>query len=116
MKIYDLPVMGYDRAKSFYEKAKVIEKDNGEKVLQSYNTEVCKIGSNGEFVRLWDGYSVTTMRHVNSFLSFFGISGGGKSWWDSQPVETEKVKYSNMTPGESLKAMYNRRAANGVNY
>lgn len=116
MKIYDLPVMGYDRAKSFYGKAKVIEKDNGEKVLQSYNTEVCKIGSNGEFVRLWDGYSVTTMRHVNSFLSFFGISGGGKSWWDSQPVETEKVKYSDMTPGESLKAMYNRRAANGVNY
>ena len=70
MKIYDLPVMGYDRAKSFYGKAKVIEKDNGEKVLQSYNTEVCKISSNGEFVRLWDGYSVTTMRHVNSFLSF----------------------------------------------
>lgn len=48
MKIYDLPVMGYDRAKSFYGKAKVIEKDNGEKVLQSYNTEVCKISSNGE--------------------------------------------------------------------
>ena len=116
MKIYDLPVMGYDRAKSFYGKAKVIEKDNGEKVLQSYNTEVCKIGSNGEFVRLWGGYSVTTMRHVNSFLSFFGISGGGKSWWDSQPVDTEKVKYSDMTPGESLKAMYNRRVANGVNY
>lgn len=86
MKIYDLPVMGYDRAKSFYGKAKVIEKDNGEKVLQSYNTEVCKINNNGEFVRLWDGYSVTTMRHVNSFLSFFCISGSGKSWWDSQPV------------------------------
>lgn len=86
MKIYDLPVMGYDRAKSFYRKAKVIEKDNGEKVLQSYNTEVCKISSNGEFVRLWDGYSVTTMRHVNSFLSFFGMSGGGKSWWKAQNV------------------------------
>ena len=116
MKIYDLPVMGYDRAKSFYGKAKVIEKDNGEKVLQSYNMEVCKISSNGEFVRLWGGYSVTTMRHVNSFLSFFGISGGGKSWWDSQSVENEKVKYADMTPGESLKAMYNRRVSNGVNY
>lgn len=57
MKIYDLPVMGYDRAKSFYGKAKVIEKDNGEKVLQSYNTEVCKITSGGEFVRL-HGYKV----------------------------------------------------------
>ena len=87
MKIYDLPVMGYDRVKSFYGKAKVIEKDNGEKVLLSYNTEVCKISRNGEFVRLWGGYSVTTMRHVNSFLSFFGISGGGKAWWNNQAVE-----------------------------
>lgn len=118
MKIYDLPVMGYDRAKSFYGKAKVIEKDNGEKVLQSYNTEVCKIGSNGKFVRLWGGYSVTTMRHVNSFLSFFGIPGGGKAWWNMQPVE-KSPHYSmaaDMTPAESLKVMYARRAANNMNY
>lgn len=86
MKIYDLPVMGYDRAKSFYGKAKVIEKDNGETVLQSYDTEVCKITSGGEFVRLWSGYSVTTMRHINSFLQLVGIAGGGKAWWDAQKI------------------------------
>ena len=86
MKIYDLPVMGYDRAKSFYGKVKVIEKDNGEKVLQSYNTEVCKITSGGEFIRLWSGYSVTTMRHINSFLQLVGIAGGGKAWWDAQKI------------------------------
>ena len=86
MRIYELTPMGYERAKSFYSKAKVIEKDNGEKVLQSYNTEVCKITSGGEFVRMWDGYSVTTMRHINSFLELVGISGGGKSWWDAQPI------------------------------
>ena len=67
-KIFDLPVCGYDRAKSFYGKAKVIETDNGEKVLQSYNTFVCRITA------------------------------------------------AYMTPAESLKAMYNRRAANSVNY
>lgn len=118
MKFYDLPVMGHDRAKSFYGKAKVIEKDNGEKVLQSYNTEVCKIGSNGEFVRLWGGYSVTTMRHVNNFLSFFGIPGGGKAWWNMQPVE-KSPHYSmaaDMSPVESLKAMYARRVSNGIDY
>lgn len=117
MKIYDLPVMD-GRTKSFYGKAKVIEKDNGEKVLQSYTTEVCKIGSNGEFVRLWDGYSVTTMRHINSFLSFFGIPGGGKAWWNSQPVE-KSPHYSmaaDMSPAESLKAMYARRFVDGVNH
>lgn len=85
MRIYELPNVG-DRRKSFHGKAKVIEKDNGETVLQSYDTEVCKINPNGEFVRLWDGYSSTTMRHINSFLQFFGISGGGKNWWDTQTV------------------------------
>nr|DAZ18697.1 MAG TPA: hypothetical protein [Caudoviricetes sp.] len=86
MKIYDLPVMYPDRSKSFYGKAKIKEQDNGEKVLQSYNTDVCKITSGGAFVRLWDGYSVTTMRHVNSFLSFVGMAGGGKSWWDNLEI------------------------------
>lgn len=27
------------------------------------------------------------MRHINSFLSFFGIDGGGKAWWNGLPVE-----------------------------
>lgn len=62
------------------------------------------------------GYSATTMRHINSFLSFYDMNGGGKSWWDMQPVETEKPKAADMTPAESLKAMYNRRAANSMNY
>lgn len=56
------------------------------------------------------------MRHVNSFLSFYDMNGGGKSWWDMQPVETEKPKVADMTPAESLKAMYSRRSANSVNY
>ena len=85
-KIFDLPVCDSDRVKSFYGKAKIIETDNGEMILQSYNTEVCKITSSGEFVRLWSGYSVTTMRHINSFLSFVGIAGGGKTWWDAQKI------------------------------
>lgn len=69
MRIYKLIPMDYERAKSFYSKAKVIEKDNG-----------------GEFVRMGDGYSSTTMRHINSFLELVGISGGGKAWWDAQPI------------------------------
>lgn len=53
-KIFDLPVCGYDRAKSFYGKAKIIE--------------------------------------------------------------TEKPNAADMTPAESLKAIYYRRSANSVNY
>lgn len=110
-KIFDLPVCGNDRAKSFYGKAKVIETNMGEKILVSYSTWVCRITATGKFVRTWDGYSVTTMRHVNSFLSFYGLDGGGKAWWMVQPVETETSKAADMTPAESLKAMYSRRAA-----
>ena len=46
-KIFDLPVCGSDWAKSFYGKAKIIETENGEKVLQSYNTFVCRITAAG---------------------------------------------------------------------
>lgn len=84
VKIYDCPC--YDR-KSFYGKAKIIEDEQGEIFLQSYDTIVCYINKNKKFVRLWNGYSSTTMRHINSFLRFVGISGGGKSWWNNQPIE-----------------------------
>lgn len=86
MKTYELSPGKFDRVKSFYGKARIIEKDSGEIILQSYDTEVCKITPGGEFVRLWDGYSLTTMRHINAFIELFNISGGGKSWWDSLEV------------------------------
>ena len=79
MKTYELPCL--DNAKSFYGKATVIE-ERGVKKLQSYDTIVCNINKKGEFVKLWDGYSATTMRHINSFNKLFDIAGGGKKWWE----------------------------------
>ena len=111
MRIYELIPAGYDRAKSFYGKAKVIETDS-ETLLQSYNIIVCGIDKSGEFVRMWDGYSVTTMRHINAFIKMFGIPGGGKKWWDALPVKEKPHGGADMTPAESLKAMYTRRAMN----
>lgn len=83
MKVFYL--MPVDGRKSFYGKAVAIEKSNGEIELKSYNTIVAKI-VNGEFKRLWSGYSQTTMRHINAFIRAYGINGGGKSWWDSLEV------------------------------
>lgn len=108
MKRFDLPVMS-DKAKSFYNKAIVIEQDNGDIELQSYSTIVCRI-RNGKFERLWDGYSSTTMRHVNSFLELYGISGGGKAWWNKLKV-VSKTNNGYLTPTESLQIMYTRRMA-----
>lgn len=81
-----LTLMPTDYHKSFYGKAKVFF-ENGNKVLVSYNTRVAYIDSEGKFHRTWWGYSATTMRHVNSFIDTFGVSGGGKKWWDNLPVE-----------------------------
>ena len=108
MKRFDLPAMS-DKAKSFYNKAIVIEQDNGDIELQSYTTIVCRI-RNGKFERLWDGYSSTTMRHINSFLKFYGITGGGKAWWDKLEV-VGKINNDYLTQTESLQIMYSRRNA-----
>ena len=74
-----------NRQKSFYGKAEVIEKDNGDIELRSYSTIVARI-RNGKFERLWHGYSQTTMNHINSFIDTFGIDGGGKAWWESLEI------------------------------
>ena len=83
MKAYELKPT--NNRKSFYGKATIIEREDGTIELKSYNTIVARI-RNGNFERLWDGYSVTTMNHINSFIDTFGIRGGGKAWWQSLQV------------------------------
>lgn len=74
-----------DSHKSFYNKA-IVKPIAGGYILQSYNTNVAAY-HNGRFIRLWPGYSATTMRHVNSFAAFCGLNCGGKKWWNSLEVE-----------------------------
>lgn len=57
--------------KSFYGKAKILIQNNGTIQLQSYNTIVCEIDTNNNFVMLWDGKSNTTTRHINEFKKQF---------------------------------------------
>lgn len=85
MKTFDL--CPNDGRKSFYNKAKVTEFDDGRAVLRSYNTDVCEV-RNGVFRRLWSGESATTMRHVNAFCDLYGIDGGGVAWWREQPIKS----------------------------
>ena len=83
-KCFDLQVM-VGEGKSYYGKAKVSEYEDGDVELKSYDTVVCRIHK-GKFERLWVGYSATTMRHINSFIEFYGIEGGGKSWWNNLEI------------------------------
>lgn len=79
-----------DNRKSFYGKA-IIEKwefDQGNPIqcLISYSTQVCKINHKGEFIKLWNGYSNTTMRHINSFRLMNGMDKISKSEWDNMTI------------------------------
>ena len=55
-------------------------------ILQSYYTEVAEI-RNGDFLKLWDGFSVTTLKHINIFRQFLGMNTLSKREW----IELETV-------------------------
>lgn len=65
MKRYELtPADGH---KSFYRKAIVEIADDGAETLYSYDTPIIKRTVSGELVKLWDGWSATTGRHIAAF-------------------------------------------------
>lgn len=65
MKRYELiPTNG---RKSFYGKAVVEVAQDGTETLYSYNTPIIKRLISGELVKLWDGWSATTGRHIAAF-------------------------------------------------
>jgi hypothetical protein len=76
-----------DNRKSFYNKAYVLYMADGSKVLESYGTKVCRVTADSSVQRLWNGYSATTMRHVNSFMASCNLPYGGKKWWEGMEVE-----------------------------
>ena len=65
MRKYEL--IPNDGRKSFYGKAVVEVADDGSETLYSYGTPIIKKTAAGELVKLWDGWSATTERHVKAF-------------------------------------------------
>ena len=63
----------------FNDRAIVIPTETGAK-LKSYYTIVCEI-RNGEFIRLWDGYSKTTAKHIDAFRMYYGFKALSKREW-----------------------------------
>lgn len=79
--------------KSYYGKARVRTENDGT-FLRSYNTDVCKITTDGVFCRLWGGFSRTTLNHVNDFRRLFGLAPLNKKAWESLPVSAESESNS----------------------
>lgn len=77
------------RKQQYYGKARLVEvysRNNLTIYLISYNTAVAKIDTNGHFIRLWDGYSATTQKHIDAFMNRFGMRGLCKADWLSLPI------------------------------
>lgn len=74
--------------KSFYGKALVIFKENGTKILMSYDTEVCYLTADGYFYRVWMDYSAATMKHINAFLEEYCGFHINKSIWCRLPYNS----------------------------
>ena len=85
--------------KSYYKKANIYTDGNGNIILKSYNTDVAMIDSNGNFKRLWNGWSVTTAKHVNDFRKQNGFTMLSKKEWCAlpclNPKQTYNIHYSN---------------------
>lgn len=72
-----------DGRQSFYGKAYVVEEDDGTRTLFSYDTPVVRQTSEGDLIRLWDDYSLTTGRHI---IAFCGLN---KAQYLSLPMGNE---------------------------
>ena len=60
----------------------VVIKDGNTVYLQSYDTIVLSVDIlTGTIKKMWDGYTATTLKHVNAFLKGFnGLQFNKKSW------------------------------------
>lgn len=84
MTINKFALMPASGQKSFYNKAVVTVTDAGV-FLRSYDTVVAAV-INGAPVRLWNGYSVTTLKHVNAFFTAYKLPTVSKKEWSAMPV------------------------------
>lgn len=92
MKIFKLQAT---TQKSYYGKAIVIEDNQGNKILQSYATQVAKIDKNGNLQKLWNGYSQTTMHHIIDFCKLYNVNFAGtkKAWEQLDNTATTQERY-----------------------
>ena len=62
----------------------VVIKDGNTVYLQSYDTIVLSVDIlTGKIKKLWDGYTATTLKHVNAFLKGFNGQQFNKKAWEN---------------------------------
>lgn len=59
-----------ERKRLNYMSAYIKYYDDGSQILQSYNTDVVKRTPDGQYIRLWDGWSSSTNKQVNAYCGY----------------------------------------------
>ena len=67
----------------YSKRAARIDTKGGRKYIRSYNTLVGFVDRNGKLHRFWDGYSATTLKHINLIYP----DGINKKEWLSLKIE-----------------------------
>lgn len=81
----------------FGNRALIIPTNNGY-ILKSYYTEVAEI-RDGKFIKLWGGYSATTLKHINAFRKHYGFLTISKREW----IELkEGIEYAAFNEGDVI--------------
>lgn len=61
---------------------------DGSLILQSYYTDVCRYNPKTDiFEKTWNGFSVTTLKHINIFRQFLGFKAISKREWIEMSLE-----------------------------
>ena len=63
-------------------RAMILKTENGA-ILVSYKTEVAEV-EDGKFIKLWNGFSNTTLKHINIFRSLYNMPPISKHDWIMQ--------------------------------
>lgn len=68
--------------------------ENNKVWLKSYYTDVLVIDLDEKKVyKLWSGYSVTTLKHINVICNIFNFSGYSKKEWEKLKVDKTCLDY-----------------------
>lgn len=80
----------YHVVEKISDRAIVIKDNYNIHYLKSYYTTVAAI-ADGKFYKLWEGYSATTMKHINAFLQMHGFPTISKHDWVMMETRVQTV-------------------------
>lgn len=78
------------KLKGSYDRAAIIYHTNNSVLLRSYYTDIAVIYK-GKFYKIWKGFTVTTLKHINLFRQEYSFSTLTKRDWIELPIHENVI-------------------------